>query len=227
LHGVVLNCAGDDQLVADHWFWDASVSGGIFVEHGVHFFDLMRSWLGSGRVTSATRYFRPGGTVVDQVHCTVRYGAQGSVDFYHGFHQASALDRQEIRLIFERGEIRLKGWIADSIEMLAALDDESIEKVSSLLEGPTIVTVSRYEGDARNISRRGKVDVVDRVVRISWAAERPSSMTYGMALRALMSDFLCAVKDPRRKLRVTSEDGKAALSLALDATRIASEESEY
>ena len=33
------NDAADESLPRDHWFWDESVSGGIFVEHGVHFFD--------------------------------------------------------------------------------------------------------------------------------------------------------------------------------------------
>ena len=34
------NCAQDTNLVPEHWFWDREKSGGIFVEHGVHFFDL-------------------------------------------------------------------------------------------------------------------------------------------------------------------------------------------
>ena len=38
---------------ARHWFWDRSKSGGIFVEHGVHFFDLFAGWLGPGRVVAA------------------------------------------------------------------------------------------------------------------------------------------------------------------------------
>ena len=33
------NLASDEHLGRDHWFWDREVSGGIQVEHGVHFFD--------------------------------------------------------------------------------------------------------------------------------------------------------------------------------------------
>jgi predicted dehydrogenase len=33
------NDASDEALDPGHWFWDEAVSGGIFVEHGVHFFD--------------------------------------------------------------------------------------------------------------------------------------------------------------------------------------------
>ncbi len=40
------NFAADENLRPDHWFWDQSISGGIFVEHGVHFFDLFGWQLG-------------------------------------------------------------------------------------------------------------------------------------------------------------------------------------
>src|SRR4051812_1566899 len=46
LHGHFENDASDENLPPDHWFWDRSASGGIFVEHGVHFFDLFAGWLG-------------------------------------------------------------------------------------------------------------------------------------------------------------------------------------
>ena len=39
LHAVLINAAQDETLGADHWFWDQEKSGGIFIEHGVHFFD--------------------------------------------------------------------------------------------------------------------------------------------------------------------------------------------
>ena len=48
LHGSFENYASDENLPAEHWFWDRDKSGGIFVEHGVHFFDLFAGWLGAG-----------------------------------------------------------------------------------------------------------------------------------------------------------------------------------
>jgi len=46
LHGYFENYASDENLPPEHWFWDRAKSGGIFVEHGVHFFDLFAGWLG-------------------------------------------------------------------------------------------------------------------------------------------------------------------------------------
>ena len=40
LHGYFENYASDEALTEQHWFWDEEKSGGIFIEHGVHFFDM-------------------------------------------------------------------------------------------------------------------------------------------------------------------------------------------
>ena len=111
LHGFFENYASDESLLADHWFWDRSKSGGIFVEHGVHFFDLFAGWLGLGRVEAAQVGVGPVPTIEEHVHCTLRYGETALVNFYHGFHQAGRMDRQELRLVFERGDVTLHEWV--------------------------------------------------------------------------------------------------------------------
>jgi predicted dehydrogenase len=58
LHGLFVNEAADEGLAPAHWFWNREMSGGIFIEHGVHFFDLVASWLGEGHVVSAARSLR-------------------------------------------------------------------------------------------------------------------------------------------------------------------------
>lgn len=92
LHGGFENYASDEGLREDHWFWDREKSGGIFIEHGVHFFDLFEGWLGAGEVVAAQRVLRPGSGIEEQVHCTVRYASGPLVNFYHGFTQPSRLD---------------------------------------------------------------------------------------------------------------------------------------
>ena len=86
-------------LTADHWFWDETKSGGIFIEHGVHFFDMFSGWLGKGKVVNALQMQRPGidEKITDRVQATVLY-KEGIVNFYHGFDQPKILDRQEMRL---------------------------------------------------------------------------------------------------------------------------------
>src|SRR6185369_8492880 len=60
LHGYFENYASDEGLPADHWFWDRTKAGGLFIEHGVHFFDVFSGWLGAGEIVAAQRTIRPG-----------------------------------------------------------------------------------------------------------------------------------------------------------------------
>ena len=83
LHGYFENFASDEGLPVHHWFWDREKSGGIFVEHGVHFFDLWEGWLGPGKVVAAQVCKRGGTGIEDQASATVRYG-ESTVNFYHG-----------------------------------------------------------------------------------------------------------------------------------------------
>ena len=59
--------------------------------------------------------FAPGSSppIEEHVHCTVRYGPTILVNFYHGFHQAGRMDRQELRLVFEWGDVTLVRLGAD------------------------------------------------------------------------------------------------------------------
>ena len=121
LHGTFENYASDEGLGQDHWFWDRTKSGGIFIEHGVHFFDMFAGWLGGGVVESAGRVLRPGSGIEEHVHCTARYG-DVPVTFYHGFTQAGRMDRQELRLLFERGDVTLREWIPTQAVVRTAVD---------------------------------------------------------------------------------------------------------
>jgi len=224
LRGHVVNCAGDAGLYADHWFWNKSLSGGIFIEHGVHFFDLVRSWLGEGRVMSAHESFRPGTGHVDQVHCEVRFGDETTVGFYHGFHQASRLDRQELRLIFERGELVLRGWIAGEVELHAVLDHEQVARIEELLPGADTTIVKGLKNTERLCVHRGRDEHVDAEVRLHWQAPDDKQVLYGRAVQNLMEDLLNAVRQDQHQPRLTADDGLAALEMAVDAERFASKE---
>lgn len=222
LRGSVTNCAGDDGLPADHWFWDRGQSGGIFIEHAVHFLDLVRSWLGEGRVHAAEQIVRPGTSQVDQAICRVFHEPQTTVSHYHGFHQSHHLDRQQVELIFERGLILLHGWVADRLEIRAVLSDGGLEQLQSLVPAETAWQVSKLEGEAaRRSSRRTGRQPVDVEVEGVWVDARGKQEVYAAALRELMSDLLESVRQPGHQARVSAEDGLAALELAVAADRMA------
>jgi len=47
--------------------------------------------------------------LADDYNKTFRYGDAALVNFYHGFHQAGRMDRQELRLVFERNRDSQRG----------------------------------------------------------------------------------------------------------------------
>ena len=223
LHASFRNDAKDEDLPPGHWFWDREKSGGIFVEHGVHFFDLFAWWFGARRIVSAVAGIRPGSDIVEHVACSAVYRDDVIVNFYHGFHQAERLDRQEMRLTFERGDIRLDEWVPSRMWINAILDEQTIDKLKSLMPGAELRTMEKYSGAKRRVMSRHKSYFVDRRVALGYDLGMTKLQLYGHVLRELLSEQLAAIDDPTRKRRITAEEGVTSLAVALDADQLARE----
>lgn len=219
LHGYFENYACDEGLAPDHWFWDPDKSGGIFIEHGVHFFDLFAGWLGPGNVESAGRVVRPGSGIEEQVYCTARYGGV-PVSFYHGFTQAGRMDRQELRLLFERGDVTLSEWIPTKAVVRTALDERDTRTLADIFPGARIDVEARYEGAERALLARHKR--YEAYQRITLTSPEAIKMTlYGDLLRALLADQLAYIADRAHVRVVDEQNGRDSLRMSVDATRFA------
>ncbi len=217
VHGSFENNASDENLAADHWFWDRSKSGGIFIEHGVHFFDLFEGWLGAGRLDSARVGVRPGTTIEEQVACDVRYGAATLVHFYHGFHQTGRMDRQQLRLVFERGELTLHDWVPTRVRILALVDERQTRELTNIF-GPVKIDVSASYGGAERACRaRGKM--IDAYQRIDLSAGdgQEKSPLYCQLLRSMLEDQLRWIDDHDHQRVMTERNGRDSLALACQA----------
>ena len=242
LHGLFVNEAADEGLAPSHWFWNRETSGGIFVEHGVHFFDLVAYWLGEGHVVSAARSLREpsavDGVVEEEVMCTCRYprpraAAGGAAactrhtgllfHFEHGFHQASRMDRQEMRLIFERGELRLFDWVPTHGLVRALLDEAATEALAGLLPNAAIHRVESYEGQARQARGRFKPFLASGLVEIRFTTGLDKLGIYAQVVRDLAADQLAWIRDPSHARRLTEADSVASVAMACAADRMAME----
>lgn len=220
LRGTFENYASDENLAADHWFWDRSKSGGIFVEHGVHFFDLFAGWLGEGRVETAQIGVRPGTAIEEHVRCTARYG-DALVDFYHGFHQTGRMDRQELRLVFERGDITLHDWVPTRAKIRAAVDERQTRELCDLFPGSRLDVSASYGGSGRSCRGRGKELDVYQVIEITSGEGTDKSPLYGRLLRALMEDQVAWIRDRNHRRVVTERNGRDSLATACEADALA------
>ncbi len=221
LHGYFENYAADEGLPAEHWFWDRTKSGGIFIEHGVHFFDLFEGWLGKGQVVSAQACRRPDADLEDQVQCVVRYGGGVLVHFYHGFHQPGRMDRQELRLVFERGDVTLYDWIPSRYRIHAVVDEAATRALCDLFPKARLDVSATYGGKDRLCRGRGRDLDVYQMVELSGGLERPKLHRYGDLLRDLLSDQLAWLRDRSHVRRVTEQNGRASLAMAVEADSLA------
>lgn len=220
LHGFFENYASDENLPAEHWFWDRSKSGGIFVEHGVHFFDLFAGWLGAGRVEAAQVGVRPGTAIEEHVHATVRYGP-ALVNFYHGFHQTGRMDRQELRLVFERGDLTLFDWVPTRIRIHAIADEKQTRELSDLFSGARLDVAVAYGPRDRICHGRGKEIDAYQMIDLSFGDGQGKSQLYCELLRSVMADQAAWVRDRGHKRVVTEANGRDSLAVACDADALA------
>jgi predicted dehydrogenase len=240
LHGLFVNDAADEGLAPTHWFWNREISGGIFVEHGVHFFDLVSYWLGEGHVVAAARSLREpsaaDGAVEEQVLCTCRYprpAVAGNAvcarhsgvlfHFEHGFHQPSRMDRQELRLVFERGELRLFDWVPTHGLVRALLDDHATAALADLLPAARVHRVEAFDGQDRSVRGRFRPFTATALVEIRFTTGLDKLGMYAQVVRELAADQVAWIRDPSHVRRLTEADSVASVTLACTADRMALE----
>ena len=221
LHGFFENYASDENLPAEHWFWDREKSGGIFIEHGVHFFDLLEGWLGAGRVEAAQVGVRPGTKIEEHVHTTVRYGGTTLVNFYHGFHQPGRMDRQELRLVFERGDVTLFDWVPTRVRIHAVLDERQTRTLCDVFPGARLDVSASYGGKDRACRGRGKEIDAYQIIELSFGDGQDKSRLYSGLLRSMMEDQAAWIRDRNHRRVMTEANGRDSLAMACTADALA------
>jgi predicted dehydrogenase len=215
LRGYFENYASDEFLTENHWFWDESKSGGIFVEHGVHFFDLFTGWLGQGEMISSQKIRRPGYTLVDKVHATVLFKG-GLVDFYHGFDQPKVLDRQEMRLQFERGEVTLYEWVPTQLIMNAICSKEEYNALKVLFPEASIAVIEenpipkKARGSFREINYHMKI-------RLDTGGTTNKEAVYRNLLSAMLLDQIRWLNNRQHARKITGDNAVWSLAMADNA----------
>lgn len=237
-HCSMENFASDENLGREHWFWDQSVSGGIFVEHGVHFFDLFGWQLGRfpGKVVAMAKA-REGG-LVDTVQAIVSYEGGATSSSFHSFTQANASEHQAIVFGWNWAVAELHGWIALDLRLEALLDMEGVDSLGRklaprekllevtgepLLPGASLSwridecfpgnTMMKGHGEERRIEARV-------VVEASLGQTDAKLTIYEQSVRAGMAAFLVAIEN-RNSWVIPRDDLWASTAVAIAAQEAA------
>jgi predicted dehydrogenase len=222
-HVALENLAGDERLGPDHWFWDPEASGGIPVEHGVHFFDAGAFLLGSQpERVQALEAARPDGRV-DTVLVAAGHPGGATASYAHSFGRP---DRAEsVWATLDWGEVasgRLYGWLPVELELDIQTDGAGLAAVQSLTtDQRTALAVPGYRpsGGERitlELTSRGQPGRWDLRLRatLGGAAARPRA--YRECVRAGLADLLTTITTGEPPA-VPPSDAWTSLSTALAA----------
>ena len=224
------NHAVDEGLPTDHWFWDAEKSGGIFVEHGVHFFDLASHWFGPGTVQSAGSHRRTIDGCEDQVWCDVLHADEDRGDvvarFYHGFNQTSRTEAQRWEIVTERAQITMEGWIPMNLRMTAIVSEVETRHLMASANGASCRIIEQYPDDRRSVRGHGRIHEVYQKIDFGFSPAESKSHLYGDLLVAMATRHLSPSSDAQsensqRGTQNDSSGGLDSLKMAVTAAEMA------
>ncbi|MCQ4080902.1 Gfo/Idh/MocA family oxidoreductase [Streptomyces sp. RB6PN25] len=208
------NDASDEDLGPDHWFWDPAHSGGIFLEHGVHFFDAARALMGSEpQSVQATAVRRTPDGPVDIVVATAVHPGGTVATHTHSFAHAHRCERQLMRIDYGFAEARVTGWIPTYATVTAWTDDAGADRwqqlpsrAAELLHVPGLnphgeericVTVHRDAGTPQPCRGRGVERIAPHLVEavLDLGGEASKQHVYAGSVRAAFTDLLLCARD--------------------------------
>jgi predicted dehydrogenase len=219
------NDAADEDLPADHWFWDPERSGGIFIEHGVHFFDLAASLLGTPvEAIQALAGVRADGRT-DTVCAAARYQDGATASWYHSFTHPRHGERQSLRLDLGNGECRLAGWVPLEMRLEAWTDRAAAEALRSAVTDIGDLDLAEREVEVTTVAAPEHENAAGpgatHHVRLRLGHGTNAKQTvYATCIRELLTDLFAAV-DEARPPRVDIEAATAAVVVAVAATEAA------
>jgi len=214
-HWSLENFATDEPLLPDHWFWDSAQSGGIHVEHGVHFIDLCNQMTGRAPGTVGGTAQRRADGRVDRVSATARYGDEVLATFFHSFTQIRSIEQTTIRLACARGHLTVEGWIPTRLLISGLADGAGLAALDGLLGGDLRV-LREFAPEEAAAAHGGETETLAAAVAAE--IEAPDRQgDYRRAIQAAMGNLAGAVRGSEA-LRVTPDDGLLSLAVALAAT---------
>ncbi len=231
-HAVVTNYAQDSLLPPEHWFWDRSISGGIFIEHGVHFIDIINA-LTTEKYQDVQGYWHDRNEQQrDQVGAMVRYDGGLIASHYHSFSGPGFFERTTIRLMFDLAKVEIEGWMPMKGSMQAMVsdtfsnefDDIPAWKLDSLNRIDTVADYSRPEGWGDVPGANAQVFVagipydVTQMVSGTFGIPQTKGEVYGSCVQEILTDLIAKVENPAHETRVSLEDACTSLEIAVLAS---------
>jgi len=235
-HAAVHNYAQDDSLPPEHWFWDEKISGGIMVEHGVHFFDIIS-------VLSGQKYTEVYGCSNmrnekqrDRMAAMVVYNEGLIAEYYHAFSGPGYFEKTTIQLAYDLARFEIEGWMPMKGTVKALVTAKSREAFANLPGWNEISAdvigrgndESRPEGwgaDGKKQSLKSGIVKVggipyhaDHTITGAFEIPQTKGEVYGKCVQEIILDIISKIEDRDHKLKIIIDDAVEALKTALLAS---------
>lgn len=230
------NYAQDEQLPPEHWFWHPEHSGGILIEHAVHFIDLVHFLYPAKVIAVNGLKHDRNPQQEDQVMANVLYEGGLFATHYHSFARPGFFETTSIKLAFDLADIELHGWIPLSAEVKTLVNPTTKQILLSnpLFELSGSVPVENANDESRptgwglsdkpshscrNMLRSGGIGYeVDEIITGNFQIGRSKQEVYTSCVSASLLDVLKKVENPDHALTAPLETGLASLEVAVRAT---------
>lgn len=185
---------------AGHWFWDLEQSGGIHLEHGVHFFDAAL-WLlnQTPKTITGELVFRQNKNT--EAFATAVFPDQSIARFAHGFITTNKhVQSTTWLLVWERARLIVNGWIPRQAELVAAATPDEITILQKL---------------GFTVSNDKNLETIQATHVIAEDEQQP----YAEGVRRLWSDVATAIRKNQAGIFPPKTDPSASVALAWRASR--------
>ncbi|MEO1020895.1 MAG: Gfo/Idh/MocA family oxidoreductase [Bacteroidota bacterium] len=213
----IQNDAQDESLISDHWFWDSRISGGILIEHAVHFIDIVHWFTGNSAIKHLTGWQELRDTGLrDRMGLTAQYENGCIINHYHSFSRPQFFEKTVLTLAFSLAEFKLYGWIPES----GSFSILGLESMADTLNEYPLLSIEHVK-DVPNVPVRGVRYGYERRFSGTIKALQSKDILYTNAVADMFIDFHKAVAQADYKPVVDARDGLNALNVAYFATKYA------
>jgi len=222
LHGYFENYASDENLDPEHWMWDETKSGGVFIEHAVHFFDLIEGWLGKGELISSQKIKRKlnNKEYWPEVQAICKY-RNGLFNFYHGFHQANRMDRQELKLVFETGELTLFEWVPSRLVLKGLVTDKTMKEIEIIFPEGKLEIEKSFTGEDKKYRSHAAGRLADHFIKLEVGDNDLKYSIYQQLLTDMLADQIEWLKNRNHQRRISGANALGSTLMAEEADKSA------
>ena len=232
----VENYAQDEQLPPEHWFWDSERSGGILIEHAVHFIDLVHFFAPAKILNVNGLKHNRNLQQEDQIIANVLYEGGLIATHYHSFARPGFFEITKIKLAYDLADIELQGWIPLGGTLKALVNPQTKETLlaSPFFECSNDIAIENASDESRpegwgvsningsfspNTIRSGGIAYeANEILTGKFQMNQSKQEVYADCVRASLLDVLKKIENPGHELAACLETGSESLKVAILAT---------